>query len=142
VENPSVARNAFQRVYDMILSYGSDHVHAVQAGDTIAIKFFADPIDHGADAIFGLERAADAAGGFLQIRRAGIWHRKAHSASARPGRFIQIDHGPAAEKGAGILLARPTPASASPIPGGCRIKAGGDEASSTSNARCTKSRCC
>ena len=31
-ENPSVARNAFQRLYDMILQYGSEAVYAVQAG--------------------------------------------------------------------------------------------------------------
>src|ERR1044072_1244361 len=55
VENPSVARNAFQRVYDMILSYGSESfTHFKQ--EYTRYKFFGDPIDHGADAIFGLER--------------------------------------------------------------------------------------
>jgi len=54
-ESPAVARNAFQRVYDMILSYGSDqHVQFKQ--EINRYKFFADPIDHGADAIYGLER--------------------------------------------------------------------------------------
>src|SRR5436190_9130285 len=54
-ENPSAARNAFQRVYDMILSYGSEPFTQFKQ-EFIRYTFFADPIDHGADAIFGLER--------------------------------------------------------------------------------------
>jgi len=54
-ENPSVARNAFQRVYDMIMSYGSEPFTQFKQEMT-RYKFFGDPIDHGADAIFGLEK--------------------------------------------------------------------------------------
>src|SRR5215207_7378928 len=54
-DNPSVARNAFQRVYDMILSYGSDPFTQFKQ-DYTRYKFFADPVEEGADAIFGLER--------------------------------------------------------------------------------------
>jgi serine protein kinase len=54
-DNPAVARNAFQRVYDMILSYGSETGTQFKQ-EFIRYKFFADPIEHGADAIFGLER--------------------------------------------------------------------------------------
>src|SRR4051812_15613247 len=54
-ENPAVARNAFQRVYDMILSYGSESLTLFKQ-EYIRYTFFADPIDRGADAIFGLER--------------------------------------------------------------------------------------
>ena len=55
LENPTVARNAFQRVYDMILTYGHEsYTHFKQ--EYIRYKFFGDPIDHGADAIYGLER--------------------------------------------------------------------------------------
>src|SRR6187551_2214621 len=50
-DDPSVARNAFQRVYDMILSYGSEPFHQFKQ-EYIRYSFFADPIDHGADAIF------------------------------------------------------------------------------------------
>jgi serine protein kinase len=54
-ENPVVARNAFQRVYDMILTYGDEsYTHFKQEYNRY--KFFADPIDHGADAVYGLER--------------------------------------------------------------------------------------
>src|SRR5262245_16401419 len=52
---PSVSRNAFQRVYDMILSYGVESYTQFKQ-EVTRYKFFADPIDHGADAIFGLEK--------------------------------------------------------------------------------------
>src|SRR5258707_1817875 len=55
VENPAVARNAFQRVYDMILSYGSEQYTQFNQ-DAIRYHFFADPIDAGAHAIYGLQR--------------------------------------------------------------------------------------
>ena len=54
-ENPSVARNAFQRVYDMILSYGHENYTQFKQ-EYVRYHFFADPIEHGADAIYGLER--------------------------------------------------------------------------------------
>src|SRR4051812_27432031 len=54
-ENPGVARNAFQRVYDMVLSYGSEPYTQFKQ-EYIRYTFFSDPIDKGADAIYGLER--------------------------------------------------------------------------------------
>jgi serine protein kinase len=55
LENPTVARNAFQRVYDMILSYGVESTTQFKQ-EVTKYKFFSDPVDHGTDAIFGLER--------------------------------------------------------------------------------------
>src|SRR3954447_2494423 len=55
VENPSVGRNAFQRVYDMILTYGKESFTQFK-NELTRYLFFGDPIDHGADAIYGLER--------------------------------------------------------------------------------------
>src|SRR3954468_20819311 len=55
VEHPAVARNAFQRVYDMVLSYGSENYTQFKQ-EYIRYHFFADPIGKGGDAIFGLER--------------------------------------------------------------------------------------
>ncbi len=55
MENPAVCRNSFQRVYDMILSYGSE-TYTVFKQEVNRYKFFSDPIDGGADAIFGLEK--------------------------------------------------------------------------------------
>ncbi len=55
MENPAVSRNAFQRVYDMILSYGAENYTQFKQ-ELVRYNFFSDPIGHGADAIFGLER--------------------------------------------------------------------------------------
>src|SRR3954467_12465527 len=53
-KNPRVVRNAFQRVYDMILSYGFEK-YTLLKQDIVKYHFFSDPIDHGADAVFGLD---------------------------------------------------------------------------------------
>ncbi|HEY4310150.1 MAG TPA: serine protein kinase [Pirellulales bacterium] len=52
--NPKVTRNAFERVYDMIMSYGTD---AYEEGREkhVRYRFFEDPDSEGADAVFGLE---------------------------------------------------------------------------------------
>ena len=54
-QNPAVARNAFQRTYDMIMSFGSESFTQFKQ-ELKRYKFFSDPIGEGADAIFGLER--------------------------------------------------------------------------------------
>ncbi|GMU22314.1 MAG: hypothetical protein AMXMBFR13_24000 [Phycisphaerae bacterium] len=54
-EKPHVGRNAFQRVYDMIMHFGFERYSYLKE-DYIRYKFFSDPIDHGRDAIFGLDR--------------------------------------------------------------------------------------
>ncbi len=56
VENPGVARNAYQRLFDAILSHGSERYKLFKK-DCIRYHFFSDPIDDGADAIFGLDFA-------------------------------------------------------------------------------------
>lgn len=53
-EDPNIARNAHQRLYDMIMSYGTEeYVDAKKP--IIHYKFFDDPDDDGRDAIFGLD---------------------------------------------------------------------------------------
>src|SRR5258706_10508135 len=54
MDTPTVARNAFQRVYDMILTYGSEP-YTIFKQEQIRYTFFADPIEHGADAIYRLD---------------------------------------------------------------------------------------
>ena len=54
IENPKVTRNAFQRMYDMILSHGVEEYVEFKK-KIYRYRFFDDPIDHGADAVFGLE---------------------------------------------------------------------------------------
>lgn len=50
--NPKVARTAYQRLYDMIIADGSYPVEGSK--DQIRYRFFDDPHNGGADAIFGL----------------------------------------------------------------------------------------
>jgi serine protein kinase len=53
-KNPSVTRNAFQRMYDMILSWGTTS-YVEYKKNIVRYKFFDDPIDGGKDAVFGLD---------------------------------------------------------------------------------------
>jgi len=53
---PEVTRNAFQRLYDMILSYGITESTEYKE-KLIHYKFFDDSLNNSADAIFGLEKA-------------------------------------------------------------------------------------
>src|SRR5258707_5081047 len=54
-ENPRVTRTAYQRVYDMILSHGTEDT-IVNKERLTRFKFFDDPVGGGQDAIFGLEK--------------------------------------------------------------------------------------
>src|SRR6185503_9833447 len=53
--NPKVTRNAFERVYDMIVSYGADPYQASRTETRTHYRFFDDPHDNGKDAVFGLD---------------------------------------------------------------------------------------
>lgn len=53
-ESPEITRNAFQRIYDMIISYGSEETVDFKK-KLVHYNFFDDPIAHGEDAVFGLE---------------------------------------------------------------------------------------
>jgi serine protein kinase len=58
-ENPAVARNAFERVYDMVMSYGT-HVYDESRGvKRTHFKFFDDPDNGGRDAVFGLDETLE-----------------------------------------------------------------------------------
>ena len=53
-DNPKAVRSAFQRVYDMVLSYGSREYQDNKKSIT-HYNFFDDPMGGGRDAIFGLD---------------------------------------------------------------------------------------
>lgn len=53
-ENPNLARNAFQRMYDMIMSYGT-RTYTDYKKEITHYNFFDDPIDNGKDAVYGLD---------------------------------------------------------------------------------------
>ncbi|HEV2132197.1 MAG TPA: hypothetical protein VGR27_13875 [Longimicrobiaceae bacterium] len=53
-ENPALARNAFQRLYDMIVSFGTRR-YTEYKKEILHYDFFDDPIGGGRDAVFGLD---------------------------------------------------------------------------------------
>ena len=53
-DRPQVTRNAFQRLYDMIVSYGEEE-YIDNKKRLVRYPFFKDPIDGGRDAVFGLD---------------------------------------------------------------------------------------
>ncbi|MBU0717315.1 MAG: serine protein kinase [Planctomycetes bacterium] len=54
-KNPRIARNSFQRLFDMVTHFGCER-YTHMRDEVIRYKFFRDPIGEGADAIFGLDR--------------------------------------------------------------------------------------
>jgi serine protein kinase len=53
-EDPRIARTSFQRVYDMVVSFGREE-YIDSKKKVVHYPFFDDPIDAGKDAIFGLD---------------------------------------------------------------------------------------
>ncbi len=53
--DPKVARAAFQRIYDMIVSYGYDEYTRIRE-TLVHYRFFDDPFENGKDAVFGLDK--------------------------------------------------------------------------------------
>lgn len=54
-EDPKIARSAYQRIYDMIVSYGANEY--VQFREPLVhYNFFDDPFEDGKDAVFGLDK--------------------------------------------------------------------------------------
>jgi serine protein kinase len=52
--DPKVTRNAFERVYDMIMSYGTE-TYEEGREKRIRYRFFLDPDQNGQDAVYGLD---------------------------------------------------------------------------------------
>ncbi|HVU04089.1 MAG TPA: serine protein kinase [Polyangiaceae bacterium] len=53
-DRPQTTRNAFQRVYDMVISYGTEE-YIDNKKKLVRYNFFRDEIDGGKDAVFGLD---------------------------------------------------------------------------------------
>ena len=54
-KTPHVVRTAYQRLYDMILSFGTEEI-ITNKDKVTRYTFFNDPIDQGNDAVFGLDK--------------------------------------------------------------------------------------
>ncbi|MFN3486716.1 MAG: serine protein kinase, partial [Planctomycetota bacterium] len=95
-DNPKVARNAFQRVYDMILSYGVEE-YTENRETRVRYPFFRDPMGAGRDAIFGLEESLShlvnalksAAHGYGTERRILLLHGPVGSSKSTIVRLIK-----------------------------------------------------
>ena len=52
--DPAVLRNAYQRLYDMIMMFGTER-YTEYKKEIIRYRFFDDPFDKGKDAVFGID---------------------------------------------------------------------------------------
>ena len=53
-QNPKITRNAYERIYDMIMSYGrEEYIDAKKK--LVHYPFFDDPDNDGADGVYGLD---------------------------------------------------------------------------------------
>ncbi len=52
--NPAVARTSYQRLYDLIVSFGTEEYQEYKRR-IVRYKFFDDPFDNGEDAVFGID---------------------------------------------------------------------------------------
>jgi serine protein kinase len=95
-DNPLLLRNSYQRLYDMVLSYGSEP--RPEIGDKVLYyRFFDDPIDNGKDAVFGLEHSLSllvgniksAAFGYGVERRVLLLHGPVGSSKSTIARLIK-----------------------------------------------------
>jgi serine protein kinase len=94
--DPKVTRTAYQRIYDMIMSYGTEEV-VVNKEKVLRYKFFEDPDNRGEDAIFGLERTLtnlvnilmSAAKGYGTERRVLLLHGPVGSSKSTLARLLK-----------------------------------------------------
>jgi serine protein kinase len=96
IKDPRLTRNAYQRLYDMILSYGQEEI--TEAREKITRhKFFSDPISNGRDGVFGLDRSMmrlvsiikSAAMGYGTERRVLLLHGPVGSAKSTIVRLLK-----------------------------------------------------
>ena len=104
-QHPEVTRTAYQRLYDMILSHGTEEVVREQGEASSASSSSTTSTRRHGDAIFGLDRPLMQLVNTFKIGRPGLRHRAARAPAARPGRQLQEHHRPAAEEGPGAVLA-------------------------------------
>ena len=94
--DPSVTRTAYQRLYDMIVSKGTEDI-VVNKDKVVRYRFFDDPDNNGEDAIFGLERTLtnlvnilkSAAHGYGTERRVLLLHGPVGSSKSTLARLLK-----------------------------------------------------
>ncbi|MBN19948.1 MAG: serine protein kinase [Bdellovibrionaceae bacterium] len=108
-ENPLICRNAFQRMYDMIIGYGTSTYTEYKKNIT-HYKFFDDEIENGKDAVFGLDVSLmklvnflkSAAYGYGTEKRVLLLHGPVGSAKSTIARMLKkgTEHYSRTEEGA------------------------------------------
>jgi serine protein kinase len=96
LRTPAVARNAYQRVYDMVMSHGSERYRRFKR-DLVRYHFFSDPFENGADGIFGLDEQLmalvdvfrSAAEGYGTDRRILLLHGPVGSSKSTIARLVK-----------------------------------------------------
>ena len=96
MENPRVCRNAYQRLYDMVMSYGTVD-YKLMKERMVHYNFFDDSIDSGKDAVYGLDKPLmrlvghikSAAFGYGTERRVLLLHGPVGSAKSTIVRLLK-----------------------------------------------------
>ncbi|QVL33082.1 serine protein kinase [Telmatocola sphagniphila] len=96
LENPKVTRSAYQRLYDMIISYGTEEVYENKE-KIIRFKFFTDFATRQGDGIYGIDRSLmqlvntfkSAAQGYGTERRVLLLHGPVGSAKSTIARLLK-----------------------------------------------------
>ena len=136
--SPRVARNAYQRLYDMILSHGATD-YTRQHERHAHYRLFDDPIDDGRDAVFGLDaplmrlvhNLKSAAYGYGTEKRILLLHGPVGSSKSTIARLLK--------KGLEVYSAQPEGALYTlRLEGGPRRP---PASTACSGAPCTRSRC-
>ena len=134
--DPKVTRTAYQRLYDMIISKGTEEI-VVNKEKLVRYKFFEDPDNNGEDAIFGLERTLMNLVNILKSAAQRLRDRAAGAAPARPGGQLQEHASPGCSRRAWSATRAPTRGVSSRSAG---RRSGPTARRSTPIARCTRSR--
>src|SRR5262245_23531525 len=110
--HPEVTRNAYQRLYDMIISHGTEEVFEHQKEKITRFKFFTDFATKHADGIYGLDRPLmqlvnafkSAAKGYGTERRVLLLHGPVGSSKSTIARLLKRGLEEYARTDAGMLF--------------------------------------
>ena len=108
-KNPRITRNSFERIYDMIISYGVES-YEISREQHSHYTFFDDPIDGGTDAVYGLGTALEhlvnalksAAEGYGIDKRVLLLHGPVGSSKSTIARLLKkgLEHYSGTDEGA------------------------------------------
>ena len=108
-QNPRITRNAFERIFDMISSYGVEDYEKARE-KRLHYKFFDDPLNNGLDAVYGLDDALElltnalesAARGYGIEKRVLLLHGPVGSSKSTIARLLKkgLEHYSVSDEGA------------------------------------------